>query len=110
MQKLFTSFQSAVRGYMQRRLAKKRLSRHEAIGIIQQNLLAYINLQADPWWRLYSKMKPLVTASRSAELERAKKAAIAAMEGKIAEEVCFQFVVLIIEKSRAEARGGETAS
>jgi myosin protein heavy chain len=87
MQQLFTSFQSAVRGYMQRRLAKKRLFRHEALGIIQHNLLAYSTLRSNPWWQLYIKMKPLLTASRVAEQEKAKKAAIAAMEAKIAEEV-----------------------
>ena len=87
MQKLFIKFQAAIRGYMQRRLAKKRLFRHEAVGIIQQNLLAYNKLQSDPWWRLYIKMKPLLTASRVAAQEKAKKAAIAAMEAKIAEEV-----------------------
>jgi myosin protein heavy chain len=87
MQQLFTSFQSVVRGYMQRRRAKKRLYRHEAIGIVQQNLLAYNKLQSSPWWTLYVKMRPLLTASRAAEEEKAKKAAIAAMEAKIAEEV-----------------------
>lgn len=72
---------------MQRRLAKKRLFRHEAVGIIQQNLIAYNKLQSDPWWRLYTKMRPLLTASRVAAQEKAKNAAIVAMEAKIAEEV-----------------------
>lgn len=72
---------------MQRRLAKKRLFRHEAVGIIQENLLAYNKLQSDPWWRLYIKMRPLVYASRATAQEKAKKAALAKMEAKIAEEV-----------------------
>jgi myosin heavy subunit len=76
---------------MQRRLAKKRLYRHEAVGIIQHNLLAFSKLQTDPWWRLYTRMRPLLTASRAAEEEKVKKAAIAAMEAKIAEEVDFHF-------------------
>jgi myosin heavy chain 9/10/11/14 len=87
MQELFTSFQSAARGYIQRRLAKKRLYRHEAISIIQQNLIAYVKLHTDPWWQLYCKMRPLAIASRAVEQERTKKAAIAEMEAKIAEEV-----------------------
>ena len=87
MQKIITSFQASVRGYMQRRLARKRLYRQEAVGIIQQNLLAFSKLQSDPWWRLYTRMKPLLTASRAAEEEKAKKAAAAVMEAKIAEEV-----------------------
>ena len=72
---------------MQRRLAKKRLFRHDAVGIIQQNLLAYNKLQSDPWWRLYAKMRPLLTASRAAAQEQAKQAAILIMEAKVAEEV-----------------------
>lgn len=90
MQKLITRFQASVRGYMQRRLAKKRLYRHEAVGIIQHNLLTFSKLQSDPWWRLYTRMRPLLTASRAAEEEKAKNAAIAAMEAKIAEEVTSQ--------------------
>jgi myosin heavy chain 9/10/11/14 len=72
---------------MQRRLAKKRLFRHEAVGIIQENLLVYNKLQSDPWWRLYVKMRPLIDASRATAQEKAKKAAFAMMEAKIAEEV-----------------------
>jgi myosin heavy chain 9/10/11/14 len=87
MQDLFTSFQSALRGYMQRRIVKKKLFRHDAVGILQRNLLAYNQLQSDPWWTLYMKMKPLITATRAAEEQKIKKAAIAAMESKIAEEV-----------------------
>jgi len=104
MQQLFTSFQSAVRGYMQRRLAKKRLYRHEAVGIIQHNLLAYNTLRSNPWWQLYIKMKPLLSASRVVEQEKAKKAAIAAMEAKIAAEVSQLLNQLIIEKTRSRAR------
>ena len=93
MHNLFITFQAAVRGYMQRRLAKKRLYRQDAIGVIQQNLLAYNYLQFDPWWQLYSKMKPLLTASRVAEQEKAKKAALAAMEAKLVEEVMSYMMV-----------------
>jgi myosin heavy chain 9/10/11/14 len=88
---------------MQRRLIKKRLFRHEAIGIIQHNLLSYYKLQSDPWWRLYTKMRPLITASRAAAQEKAKKAAIAAMEAKIAEEVYFLSVISNSEKTCSKA-------
>ena len=90
---------------MQRRLAKKRLYRHEAVGVLQHNLLALYKLQSDPWWRLYIKTKPLLTASRAAEQEIAKKAAIAAMEAKIAEEVYLSCDGLRSEKTRPAARG-----
>ena len=87
MQKVISSFQALARGYMQRRQIKKKLYRHEAIGVIQENLIAFSKLQKDPWWQLYMQMKPLLTTARAAEEERAKKAAIAEMEAKIEAEV-----------------------
>lgn len=90
---------------MQRRLAKKRLFRHEAIGIIQHNLLALDRLQSDPWWELYVKMRPLLIASRIAEDEKAKKAAIAAMEAKVTEEVFHHKNYVTVEKTRSKTRG-----
>lgn len=104
MQKLFTNFQSSVRGYIQRRRAKKRLYRQEAINVLQKNLLAYNQLQADPWWRLYMKMKPLLATSRAMEQDKAKKEAIAAMEARLAAEVYLENAFLTVEKTRAKAR------
>ena len=49
-------------------------------------------------------MKPLLSASRVVEQEKAKKAAIAAMEAKIAAEVSQLLNQLIIEKTRSRAR------
>ena len=83
MQKLITSFQAVARGYMQRRQVKKKLYRHDAIGVVQENLLAFSTLQDDPWWQLFVRMKPLVSTAKAAEEEEAKRAAIAAMEAKI---------------------------
>ena len=49
-------------------------------------------------------MKPLLSASRVVEQEKAKKAAIAAMETKIAAEVSHLLNQLITEKTRSRAR------
>jgi myosin heavy chain 9/10/11/14 len=88
LQDLFGRFQALVRGFMMRRRVKKRLYRHEAIGVVQENLIVYSRLESDPWWRLYVKMKPLLTNARAMEQEKAKQAAISEMEAKIAKEVC----------------------
>jgi myosin heavy chain 9/10/11/14 len=87
MQRVIISFQAVARGFMQRRQIKKKLFRHEAIGIIQENLIAFSKVQKDPWWQLYMRMRPLLTTARAAEEEKAKKAAIAAMEAKVEAEV-----------------------
>ncbi|EON65611.1 myosin heavy chain [Coniosporium apollinis CBS 100218] len=59
-------FQSVARGAIQRRIAHKRLYRVEATRIIQRNFQVYLDLQANPWWRLFVRMKPLLGATRQA--------------------------------------------
>ena len=59
-------FQAVARGYMQRRVAYKRLFRTEATRIIQTNFRVYLDLVDNPWWQLLVKMKPLLGNTRSA--------------------------------------------
>lgn len=57
-------FQSVARGYIQRRIAHKRLYRAEATRIIQQNFKVYLDMQSNPWWNLFVRMRPLLGATR----------------------------------------------
>lgn len=57
-------FQAVARGYIQRRIAHKRLYRAEATRIIQQNFKVYRDMQANPWWTLFVRMRPLLGATR----------------------------------------------
>jgi myosin heavy subunit len=66
-------------------------------------LLAYNQLQTDPWWRLYMKMKPLLATSRAMEQDKAKKEAIAAVEARLAAEVYLDNAFLTVEKTHAKA-------
>ncbi|KAK4189770.1 putative myosin type-2 heavy chain 2 [Podospora australis] len=59
-------FQSVARGYMQRRIAFKRLYRAEATRVIQRNFHVYLDLCENPWWQLLVRMKPLLGATRTA--------------------------------------------
>ncbi len=63
---IMSQFQSVARGYMQRRIAFKRLYRAEATKVIQRNLRVYLDLCENPWWQLLVKMKPLLGATRTA--------------------------------------------
>lgn len=63
---IMARFQSAARGFVQRRAANKRLFRTEATRIIQKNFNVYLNLMDSPWWQLIVKMKPLLGATRTA--------------------------------------------
>ncbi|KAK4937271.1 class II myosin [Elasticomyces elasticus] len=65
IREIMSNFQSVARGFMQRRMAFKQLYRAEATRVIQRNLNVYLDLQADPWWRLFVRMKPLLGATRT---------------------------------------------
>ncbi|KAL2015222.1 hypothetical protein VTK56DRAFT_6051 [Thermocarpiscus australiensis] len=63
---IMLKFQSVARGYMQRRIAFKRLYRAEATRVIQRNFQVYLDLCENPWWQLLVRMKPLLGATRTA--------------------------------------------
>ncbi|KAK0655568.1 P-loop containing nucleoside triphosphate hydrolase protein [Cercophora newfieldiana] len=63
---IMSRFQSMARGYMQRRIAFKRLYRAEATRVIQRNFQVYLDLCQSPWWQLLVRMKPLLGATRTA--------------------------------------------
>jgi len=68
---IIARFQSVARGYIQRRIAFKRLYRTEATHVIQRNFNVYLDLCENPWWQLLTKMKPLMGATRTAvEVQR----------------------------------------
>jgi myosin protein heavy chain len=66
IREVMSKFQSVARGYMQRRIAFKRLYRAEATRVIQRNFQVYIDLCDNPWWQLLVRMKPLLGATRTA--------------------------------------------
>ncbi|KAK2807657.1 hypothetical protein FQN51_000094 [Onygenales sp. PD_10] len=63
---IMTRFQSISRGFVQRRVANKRLYRAEATRIIQRNFHVYLDLKSSPWWTLFVRMKPLLGETRTA--------------------------------------------
>ncbi|RPA82005.1 hypothetical protein BJ508DRAFT_103304 [Ascobolus immersus RN42] len=87
MKETFIKFQSYCRGYLRRRVVHKRLYRTEATRIIQKNMRIYLELQQNPWWGLFVKMKPLLGAANisSAEVKK-KEEIIKTLEAKMIQE------------------------
>ncbi|KAK1448171.1 hypothetical protein CCUS01_11915 [Colletotrichum cuscutae] len=83
---IMSRFQSVARGYIQRRVAYKRLFRTEATRIIQKNFNTYLDLMENPWWQLVSKMKPLLGATRSATEVKKRDAMIRQLQDKMKQE------------------------
>uniref|UniRef100_A0A915PUG7 Myosin heavy chain n=1 Tax=Setaria digitata TaxID=48799 RepID=A0A915PUG7_9BILA len=57
---LIVSFQAQCRAFLARRLYQKRMQQSNAIRVLQRNGLAWLKLRNWQWWRLFTKVKPLL--------------------------------------------------
>ncbi|KAM4594319.1 myosin-9-like [Fundulus diaphanus] len=67
------SFQAWCRGYVARKAFAKRQQQLTAMKVIQRNCAAYLKLRNWQWWRLFTKVKPLLQVSRQEEEMIAKE-------------------------------------
>ncbi|EPQ25836.1 uncharacterized protein PFL1_06511 [Pseudozyma flocculosa PF-1] len=74
---IFARFQAACRMYTARRQMKKILNRAAAVRTIQRNARLYVELREWPWWQLYSRVRPLLTATRHDEELKRKQLELA---------------------------------
>ncbi|XP_067859326.1 myosin-11-like isoform X3 [Heptranchias perlo] len=61
------SFQARSRGYLARKAFAKRQQQLTAMKVIQRNCAAYLKLRNWQWWRLFTKVKPLLQVTRQEE-------------------------------------------
>lgn len=64
---LVVKFQAYCRGLLARRNYVKRTQQLNAIRILQRNCSAYLKLRNWQWWRLYTKVKPLLQVTKNDE-------------------------------------------
>lgn len=57
-------FQCVARGFVQRRMYRKQAYRADAARVVARNFQVYAAMQANPWWRLFVRMRPLLGATR----------------------------------------------
>uniref|UniRef100_A0A3Q3WB00 Myosin-9 n=1 Tax=Mola mola TaxID=94237 RepID=A0A3Q3WB00_MOLML len=67
------SFQAWCRGYLARKAFAKRQQQLTAMRVIQRNCAAYLKLRNWQWWRLFTKVKPLLQVTRQEEEMLAKE-------------------------------------
>ncbi|EJW86928.1 hypothetical protein WUBG_02162 [Wuchereria bancrofti] len=93
---LIEHFQQVCRKYLAMKWLAKRRVQEIAIGCIQRNGRAYAKVREWPWWRLYIRVSPLLTATRCDRENREWEQKLDEKENKIQE--------LRISKNRLEAR------
>uniref|UniRef100_A0A4W5RIJ8 Myosin-9 n=1 Tax=Hucho hucho TaxID=62062 RepID=A0A4W5RIJ8_9TELE len=70
---IIISFQSWCRGYVARKAFMKRQQQLTAMKVIQRNCAAYLKLRNWQWWRLFTKVKPLLQVTRQEEEMQARE-------------------------------------
>ncbi|WFD30468.1 class II myosin [Malassezia sp. CBS 17886] len=119
---LFSRFGAACRRRSAQRVAQKRLRRRVATAALRQAASAYAGLQKAPWWGLYMRLLPLLTATqnddetRRRELEVAlaqertqrdarERESLAALESRLRKEMNVLHTELLDERAQhAESR------
>ena len=86
IREIMSRFQSVARGFNRRRVAHKRLYRAEATRIIQRNFQVYLDLNENPWWRLFVRMRPLLGATRTAGEVKKRDELIQKLQDKMQQE------------------------
>ncbi|KAM7387492.1 hypothetical protein PAMA_009893 [Pampus argenteus] len=61
------SFQGQARGFLARKAFSKRQQQLTAMKVIQRNCACYLKLRNWQWWRLFTKVKPLLQVTRQEE-------------------------------------------
>ncbi|XP_031573966.1 myosin-10-like [Actinia tenebrosa] len=64
---IITIFQAFCRGNIARKQYHRRVQQLSAIRVIQRNCLSYLKLRNWQWWRLFTKVKPLLNVTRQEE-------------------------------------------
>ncbi|XP_046371611.2 unconventional myosin-XVIIIa-like isoform X3 [Haliotis rufescens] len=87
-----TAFQSFCRGFLGRKYLEKLRVQHLAVNCIQKNVRKYMFIRDWEWWRLYTKVQPLLNVHRTEEELRNAEAELEQMKTKLEK----------VEKDRAD--------
>ncbi|KRZ15247.1 Myosin-4 [Trichinella zimbabwensis] len=67
LSKIMVGVQATVRSYLAKLDSRRRKKAHEASLLIQKNVRKWLKLRSWPWFRLYGRVKPLLTQAKQHE-------------------------------------------
>ncbi|KAM9310763.1 LOW QUALITY PROTEIN: uncharacterized protein myh14 [Pholidichthys leucotaenia] len=76
-------FQSASRGFLARKAFVKKQQQLSALRVMQRNCAAYLKLRNWQWWRLFTKVKPLLQVTRMDEEIQARESELQKAKDKL---------------------------
>lgn len=83
IREIVVRFQCSARGFVLRRMARKQQYRAEAAQIISRNFQVFRQMQANPWWRLFVRMRPLLGATRQSNEVKKREEEIKKLQEKM---------------------------
>ncbi|RUS85713.1 hypothetical protein EGW08_006507, partial [Elysia chlorotica] len=75
-------FQAVCKGYLARKRLEKMKVQQTAIRCIQRNVKKYLQIREWEWWRLYTKVKPILNVHRTEEELKEKEAEIEMLQAR----------------------------
>ncbi|CAG8531243.1 4224_t:CDS:10 [Paraglomus brasilianum] len=103
LSQLFTRFQAHCRGRLARRDYAKLSEKLDAIKLIQKNARVYMQLKEWPWWKLYSKSKPMLNVTRMDAKLKEKDDNIRELEYNLKNEIeKRQVLEVLVQQLQAE--------
>ena len=67
LSKIIAGLQAQIRGYIMAKEYQKMLDQRLALSVLQRNIRKYLSLRNWLWWKLYTKVKPLLSVARQEE-------------------------------------------
>jgi len=70
---ILTAFQAIARGWLARKIYKKLMEQRVGVVVLQRNIRQHFVLRNWPWWKLFTKVKPLLSIARQEDEMREKE-------------------------------------
>ena len=64
LSRIISMLQAQMRAYLMQKQYKKMLEQKLAQNVLQRNIKAYLSLRNWAWWKLFTKVKPLLSSAR----------------------------------------------
>ncbi|XP_050394994.2 myosin heavy chain, striated muscle [Patella vulgata] len=70
---IISMFQAFIRGYLMRRAYKKLCDQRVGLSVIQRNIRKWLSMRNWLWWKMYTKVKPLLNIARAEDEMKQKE-------------------------------------
>ncbi|XP_014245705.1 myosin heavy chain, muscle isoform X16 [Cimex lectularius] len=84
--KIIGWMQAYIRGYLTRKEYKKLQEQRLALQVVQRNLRKYLQLRTWPWWKMWTKVKPLLNVANVEEEMRKLEELVAQTQAALEKE------------------------